>query len=119
MALAAYQTPSNRPFVVPVVACIEGNTRRRIAMFEFGCAPKAISNEQWVDHFLEANVPVGGDNYLAIDEAMKSLRMSTALKEAQSRMNNLQSGMYKNLEAHNLGNEMFAKAPRQIVGCLL
>ncbi|KAF4036037.1 hypothetical protein GN244_ATG11930 [Phytophthora infestans] len=119
MALAAYQTPSNRPFVVPVVACIEGNTRRRIAMFEFGCAPEAISNEQWIDYFLEANVPVGGDNYLAIDEAIKSLHMSTALKEAQSRMNKLQSDMYKCFEAHNLGNEMFAKAPRRIVRYLL
>ncbi|KAI9998984.1 hypothetical protein PInf_003649 [Phytophthora infestans] len=119
MALEAYQTPSNRPFVDPVVACIEGNTRRRIAMFEVGCAPEAISNEQWIYYFLEAKVPVGIDNHLAVDEAMKSLRMSTALKEAQSRMNSLRSDMYKILDAHNLGNEMFAKAPRQIVRYLL
>ncbi|KAG6616092.1 uncharacterized protein IUM83_03464 [Phytophthora cinnamomi] len=46
IALSAFQTPSNRPFVMPVMACIDGDTRRRIAMFEFGCAPETITDEQ-------------------------------------------------------------------------
>ncbi|KAE8996537.1 hypothetical protein PR003_g19814 [Phytophthora rubi] len=119
IALSVFQTPANRPFVMPVMACIDGDTRRRIAMFEFGCAPETITDEQWVQYFLEANVPVDRDNYLTIDEAMKSLRMNVKLKEAQSRMNQLQADMYKILEAHNLGDDMFRKAPRRIVGYLL
>ncbi|GMF29091.1 unnamed protein product [Phytophthora fragariaefolia] len=119
IALSAFQTPANQPFVMPVMACIDGDTRRRIAMFEFGCAPETITDEQGVQYFLEANVPVARDNYLTIDEAMKSLRMNVKLKEAQSRMNQLQADMYKILEAPNLGDDMFRKAPRRIVGYLL
>ncbi|KAJ8554848.1 hypothetical protein ON010_g9635 [Phytophthora cinnamomi] len=118
IARSAFQTHSNRPFVMPVMACIDGDTRRRIAMFEFGCAPETITDEQWVQYFLEANVPVDRDNYLTIDEAMKSLRMNVKWKEAQSRMNQLQADMYKILEAYNLGDDMFRKAPRRIVGYL-
>ncbi|POM67222.1 Hypothetical protein PHPALM_16825 [Phytophthora palmivora] len=50
---------------------------------------------------------------------MKPLRTNVELKEAQSRTNMLLADMYLILEAHNLGEEMFSKAPRCIVGYLL
>ncbi|KAL3669360.1 hypothetical protein V7S43_005736 [Phytophthora oleae] len=116
-ALAAYQTPANRPFVLPVSACIEGDTRR-IAMFDFGCSPESVTEVQWETYFLEANT-VTVKNYVIVDEAMKALRMDTSLQEAQSRMSRLQGDLYKILEAHNLAEEMFTEAPRRIVGYLL
>ncbi|GMF41417.1 unnamed protein product [Phytophthora fragariaefolia] len=117
-ALMAFQTPANRPFAMPVSACIEGDTRRRIAMFECGCMPHEISEDQWVQYFLAANVTTVR-NYAVRDKTMKALRMDTTLKEAPSRMSHLQQDLYKILEAHNLTEEMFSEAPRRVVGNLL
>lgn len=45
-ALNAFQTSVHRPFVMPVGACIDGDTRRRIALFRFGGNADAVTEEQ-------------------------------------------------------------------------
>ncbi|EGZ22215.1 hypothetical protein PHYSODRAFT_488971, partial [Phytophthora sojae] len=117
-ALTAFQNPVNQPFCMPVSACIEGDTHQRIALFEFGCSPHEITEEQWVNYFLQAKVSTFR-NYVAIDAEMKTLRMDVSLREAPSRMNRLTRDLYVKLEAHILLQEMFTEAPRMIVGYLL
>lgn len=87
-------------------------------MFDFGYLPEQVTEAQWESFFVEANTKTV-KNYVIVDEAMKSLRMDTSLKEAQSRMSRLQNDLYKVLEAHNLSEEMFTEAPRLVIGCLV
>ncbi|KAG6574500.1 Pol protein [Phytophthora cinnamomi] len=55
---------------MPVAACIESKTKRMIARYEFNTAPNLISEQQWVDYFMQAKVPSLVD-YAAVDVAMK------------------------------------------------
>lgn len=117
-ALNAFQSPVHRPFVMPARACIDGDTRRRIAMFTFGCDPDKITEEQWWSYFVEAQKPVVR-NYLAVDDAMRSLKMDVRLAEAASRVSRLQDDLYKILEKHNFSEEMFQEDQPRIVRYLL
>jgi hypothetical protein len=75
-AVNALQTLYSGAFAMPVAACIESWTKRMIARYEFNTAVHMITEQQWVDYFLQAKVPSLID-YAAVDIAMRKLEMKT------------------------------------------
>uniref|UniRef100_H3GWP3 Reverse transcriptase domain-containing protein n=1 Tax=Phytophthora ramorum TaxID=164328 RepID=H3GWP3_PHYRM len=99
-ALSAFHTATTKPYIMPVSACIEERTCNLICMYELNKDPSGVSEAEWVAYFLEALKPEQED-YTAIDEAMKSLKLKTTFPDAKSRMGQLRADMHKILDQHN------------------
>ncbi|KAE9134754.1 hypothetical protein PF010_g2348 [Phytophthora fragariae] len=114
----ALQTEWTAALAMPVNACIETDTRRMIARWEFsGASPETITEEQWEDYFRQALVPTFVD-YASIDTAMKSLKMKTKWPEPESRMMHLQADMEAILNRFNVTDLAFKHEQRRLVGYL-
>ncbi|EGZ09112.1 hypothetical protein PHYSODRAFT_305871 [Phytophthora sojae] len=114
----ALQTEWTAALAMPVSACIETDTRRMIARWEFsGASPETITEEQWKDYFRQALVPTFVD-YASIDTAMKSLKMQTKWPESESRMMHLQADMEAILNRFNVTDLAFKHELRRLVGYL-
>ncbi|KAG6610714.1 Retrotransposon protein, Ty3-gypsy subclass [Phytophthora cinnamomi] len=114
----ALQTEWTAALAMPVSACIETDTRRMIARWEFsGASPETITEEQWKDYFCQALVPTFVD-YASIDTAMKSLKMQTKWPEPESRMMHLQADMEAIPNRFNVTDLAFKHEQRRLVGYL-
>ncbi|GMF24239.1 unnamed protein product [Phytophthora fragariaefolia] len=116
-AVYALQAPYSGAFAMPVAACIEPKTKSMIARYVFNTAPNLISEQQWVDYFLQAKVPSLGD-YAAVDAAMKQLEMKAIWPEPESRMMNLQADVEGILDKFNLIDIAFEHELRRLVNYL-
>jgi hypothetical protein len=104
-------------FAMPVGACIEAKTKRRIARWEFATAPNCVIEAQGIAYFRSANVPAHVD-YAVIDEAMRSLKMNTRLPEPESRMSTLQAVLETVLNRFNVSELAFEHEQRRLVSYL-
>ncbi|OWZ10013.1 hypothetical protein PHMEG_00017202 [Phytophthora megakarya] len=117
-ALSAFQTAHNRPFVQPVGSCIEQGTKEIIAKFTFAKNWQDVTEDEWVNYFLQAK-RTSFEDYAALDSAMQKLMMDTKLAEAESRVNRLLSNMYKILKEHNMVDVMFEREQKKLVKYLV
>ncbi|KAL3670078.1 hypothetical protein V7S43_004394 [Phytophthora oleae] len=115
-ALVVFVTPFNRPFVMPVSACIEERTGRMICLYEFKKDPNLVT-EEWIVYFKAAFKPEQQD-YAAADDEMKTLRLDVTLKDADSRMGKLRADMHRILDKHNVEAVMLEKERKKIVSYL-
>ncbi|KAG7402082.1 hypothetical protein PHYBOEH_007296 [Phytophthora boehmeriae] len=101
-ALSAFGTGLERPFIMPVSACIEERTCRMICLYEFQKDPNAVTENEWISYFLQAREPEQED-YTAVDVAMKQLKMRTTFPDAASRMCQLRADMHRILDEQTVG----------------
>ncbi|OWZ19831.1 hypothetical protein PHMEG_0005858 [Phytophthora megakarya] len=113
-ALIAFQTAHNRP----VGSCIEQGTKRIIATFTFAKNWRDVTKDEWVNYFLQAKRTSFKDN-AALDGAMKKLMLNTKLAESESRVNRVQSNMYKISEEQNMVDVMFEREQKKLVQYLV
>lgn len=112
-ALSAFRTEHNRPFVQPVGSCIEQGTKEIIARFTFAKHWQDVTEDEWVQYFLQAK-HTAFEDYVALDVAMQKLSIDTKLAEAESRVNRLQANMYKVLEDHTMVDVMFDREQKKL-----
>ncbi|KAE9167489.1 hypothetical protein PF005_g28754 [Phytophthora fragariae] len=117
-ALSAFYTATTKPYIMPVSARIEERTCNLICMYELNKDPSWVSEAEWVAYFLEALKPEQED-YTAIDEAMKNLKLKTTFPDAKSRMGQLRADMHKILDQHNGENIFFQKEQKKLVQYLV
>ncbi|KAL3663607.1 hypothetical protein V7S43_011493 [Phytophthora oleae] len=87
-ALSVFQTEHNRPFVQPVGSCIEQGTKEIIARFTFAKNWQDVTEDEWVNYFLQAK-HTAFEDYGALDVAIQKLSMDTKLAEAETHVNRL------------------------------
>ncbi|DBA02941.1 TPA: hypothetical protein N0F65_005968 [Lagenidium giganteum] len=107
----AFVTPFSRPLVMPVSLCIEERTGRMICMYEFKKDPNDVTEMEWIQYFKESLRPEHQD-YTAVDEAMKKLRVDLSLPDADSRMGKLRADMHRILDQQNVEEVMVKKEQR-------
>ena len=49
--LLAYETCLNKPFVMPVSACVDVWTKKQIMKFEMGKHPMEVTEQDWINYF--------------------------------------------------------------------
>ncbi|KAE8912040.1 hypothetical protein PF003_g3340 [Phytophthora fragariae] len=116
-AINALQTSGQGAFAMPVGACVDSLTKRRVARYELNCLPSEITEQQWINYFKEANMPTYVD-YAVVDEAMKKLKIQTKWPDPESRMAHLEADLEAILQKFNLTDVAFKNEQRRIVGYL-
>lgn len=71
-------------------------------MYELKKDPNEVAEFEWVEYFLKTRKPFY-DDYMAVDEAMKTLRTNIALLDAVSLMGQLRVDIHKIMDDHNMG----------------
>ena len=99
--LLAYETCQNKPFVMPVSACVDARTRAQIVKFEMCKQPEDAVEEDWINYFREA-ITTDSFELGNIDEIMENFKMRTRLMDAGSRMSRLRNQIYRVLEEEGL-----------------
>lgn len=99
--LTALETAFFRPVRMPLGACVEGERRRLIAMFDI-CKPlDEITEGDWINYFWEGRV-IGELDFDRVKVLVRSkLAMDTQLTDADSRVSKLAHEMYQLLEKEN------------------
>nr|CCA16695.1 conserved hypothetical protein [Albugo laibachii Nc14] len=99
----AYETCLNKPFVMPVSACVDVWTKEEIMKFEMGKNPMEVTEQDWINYFRGSGKPDSGD-LSKIDKEMRKLRMENTLMDAGSRMSRLRNQVYRILDQHGCKN---------------
>ena len=112
--LLSYETSYNRPFVMPVSACIDPWMKEHLARFEFARPLDQITETDWIDFFRESLISDRTD-LSPIDAEMAKLRLDLKHADAPSMMTDLVVKIYKKLEEHGLVAYVETADPKRIV----
>ncbi|KAL0591611.1 hypothetical protein ABG067_001211 [Albugo candida] len=112
--LLAYETCQNKPFVMPVSACVEVWTTEQILKFEMEKSAMEVTEQVWINYFREAGEPDYVD-LAKIDAEMRKLKMDFTLTDASSRISRLRNQIYRVLDQHGLQDYVEQADPKRIV----
>jgi len=116
--LLSYETTYNKPFVMPVSACIDPWVKEHLARFEFGRSAGQISEFEWIEYF-RASEKSERTDLAPLDAMMTKLRLDLRLADASSMMTDLVMKIYKNLDDQGLTEYVEKADPKRIVGWMV
>nr|CCA15464.1 AlNc14C11G1405 [Albugo laibachii Nc14] len=99
--LLAYETCQNKPFVMPVSACVEVWTKEQILKFEMQKYAMEVTEQDWINYFREAGEPDRVD-LTKIDAEMRKLKLDFTLIDANSLISRLRNQKYRFLDQYGL-----------------
>ncbi|RLO11859.1 hypothetical protein DYB28_011159 [Aphanomyces astaci] len=94
----ALQCNGWRPFVMPVSACIDPFSKRRIALFGFNRDHHSITNDEWVAWFKSAFEEDPQDLDVLKQHLQRAIRFDTKILDAESRVGRMLDELMRSLE---------------------
>ncbi|RHY24633.1 hypothetical protein DYB32_008771 [Aphanomyces invadans] len=97
----ALQSSTSRPFLMPVSACVDQFTKRRVAMFDLGKSYRDVTEDEWIAWFKEAYYEEAGDYEVLKKRMQASIVFDVKIMDADSRVGRILDGLMTALERDN------------------